>query len=174
MENPLQKTDKMENTSPVIFTGYRTVKTGVMKIPYPPSKVFPLLCPQREYDWVPGWDCEMIYSESGYAEQGCIFKTKFPHEGDSIWIMTDYKPDHLIRIVKTAPDLFLLQWSLELTESSEGTTDLKMTYSMTGLSQTGNIFVRTFMDAGFGGLMDRLEKSMIYYLKTGQKLALAG
>ena len=174
MDNTLQKTDEGEEMFSDIFTGYRAVKSRIMKIPFPVSKVFPLLCPQRESEWVPGWDCKMIYSKSGYAEQGCIFKTKFPHEGESIWIMSDYIPNHLIRIVKTSPDLFLLQWSLELTESSEETTDLNMTYSMTGMSEEGNIFVQAFMDTGFSGLMDRLEKSMNYYLKTGQKLVLSG
>ena len=41
----------------------------------PPEKVFPLLCPVREADWVPGWQYRLIYSESGVAEDGCVFST---------------------------------------------------------------------------------------------------
>ena len=38
-----------------------------------PEQVFPLLCPTREYDWIETWQCELIYSDSGFAEPGCIF-----------------------------------------------------------------------------------------------------
>jgi hypothetical protein len=26
--------------------------------------IFPLLCPQREYDWIESWKCNIIYSKS--------------------------------------------------------------------------------------------------------------
>lgn len=35
-----------------------------------PEAIFPLLCPVREYDWIPGWDCRLVYTESGLAEAG--------------------------------------------------------------------------------------------------------
>ena len=31
-----------------------------------PENIFPLLCPAREADWIPGWDSELIYTKSGY------------------------------------------------------------------------------------------------------------
>ena len=31
----------------------------------PPATVFPLLCPVREAEWVPGWTVRMIHSASG-------------------------------------------------------------------------------------------------------------
>ena len=36
----------------------------------PPDRVFPLLCPVREYDWIDGWECRMVYAETGVAELG--------------------------------------------------------------------------------------------------------
>ena len=58
----------------------------------PPDKVFPLLCPVREADWVPGWKYNLIYSESGVAEDGCVFST--PNDGgpDTTWMVTRYDP----------------------------------------------------------------------------------
>ena len=41
-----------------------------------PEKLFPLLCPARECDWIQGWDCELIYTDSGYAEDNCVFQTR--------------------------------------------------------------------------------------------------
>jgi hypothetical protein len=160
--------------------GLRIAKTWVMEINSPPDQVFPLLCPERERDWVDGWDYEMIYSESGYAEPGCIFKTSIPPEGDSIWIMADYIPDNYIRIIKTCPNLFLLQWSFDLVgkdirgeDSGKIRTDILVNYSMTGLSQKGNEHIRMIMEDVFPKLMTRLEKSMNYYLNTKKKLTLS-
>ena len=45
----------------------------VHRVPAPPAEVFPLLCPVREHDWVEGWQAEVLHSESGVAELGCVF-----------------------------------------------------------------------------------------------------
>ena len=56
----------------------RTIKTHTMLLEGTPESVFPLLCPIREYAWIEPWRCTLIYSESGYAEQDCVFQTDFP------------------------------------------------------------------------------------------------
>lgn len=43
-----------------------------------PEKLFPLLCPTTEYDWIPNWNGELLHSKSGLAEYNAIFKTKIP------------------------------------------------------------------------------------------------
>ena len=43
-----------------------------MVINAPVEDIFPLLGPIREYDWIPGWEADMIWSESGFAEEGAI------------------------------------------------------------------------------------------------------
>ena len=44
-----------------------------------PDRVFPLLCPVQEALWLPGWCAEILHSESGVAELGCVFRT---HDAD--------------------------------------------------------------------------------------------
>lgn len=39
-----------------------------------PEQVFPLLCPVREADWIPGWTTDWVISESGVAEQTVFFR----------------------------------------------------------------------------------------------------
>src|SRR5271167_3067103 len=60
-----------------------------------PEEVFPLLCPVREADWVPQWQYRMIYSESGVAEQGCVFITPEEDGSESIWQCTEYQREAL-------------------------------------------------------------------------------
>ena len=57
-----------------------------------PEKVFPLLCPVREADWLDGWQYSMIYSESGLVEEGAVFSTPCEGEEDTVWIVTKHDP----------------------------------------------------------------------------------
>ncbi|MDX1582508.1 MAG: hypothetical protein R3338_02810, partial [Thermoanaerobaculia bacterium] len=59
----------------------------------PVDKVFPLLCPVRETEWVPGWDPAVVWTESGFAEPDCVFLT--PHESglDSVWVIDEHDAD---------------------------------------------------------------------------------
>ena len=47
-------------------------------VPAPAHRVFPLLCPVREPEWIPGWSCELIHTASRLAEKGCVFRTDSP------------------------------------------------------------------------------------------------
>lgn len=54
-----------------------------------PERIFPLLCPVLEYDWVPGWECELVYTESGVAESGAVFRTERERDGGlDTWVVS--------------------------------------------------------------------------------------
>ena len=44
------------------FTARRIIHTYRQTIDATPEKVFPLLCPVREAEWLDGWQYAMIYS----------------------------------------------------------------------------------------------------------------
>lgn len=58
----------------------RITRHYTQRIEAPPARVFPLLCPVREADWLEGWGeiVEMVHSDSGLAEDGCVFLTRPP------------------------------------------------------------------------------------------------
>lgn len=59
----------------------KIVKNGfIQRFQASPSKVFPLLCPVRGYEWIESWRCEMLHSNSGIAEKNCVFRTRFPED----------------------------------------------------------------------------------------------
>jgi hypothetical protein len=72
------------------FTANRVVKEYVHEVHARPEKVFPLLCPVREYEWIEGWNCDMLYSESGVAEDNCVFRTHLPDRGEATWVVSKY------------------------------------------------------------------------------------
>jgi hypothetical protein len=146
------------------------VKETVISLPAPPSRVFPLLCPERERDWIEGWDYTMMYSESGYAEPGCVFVSTLPPEGRTIWEFLEHVPDRRIAILRVSPDLVTIRWEMELTEPGAGRTDIHVRWIVTGLSSDGNRYIDEELDGRFAGLMAWLEKLMDYYLRTGRPL----
>ena len=79
-----------------------------------PEAVFPLLCPVREYEWIPNWDCTMIYSDSGVAERGCIFVTR-TDRGDETWTVSRYEPPRAIEFVRVIPGEQVICMDIALT-----------------------------------------------------------
>lgn len=65
---------------------------GRARVAAPPDAVFPLLCPVREYEWIDGWSCQLIFSDSGFVEDGCVFTTRLTGEGPTVWVTTRHDP----------------------------------------------------------------------------------
>jgi hypothetical protein len=155
---------------PTRGSGLRAEKEAVLHLPSPPSRVFPLLCPERERDWIAGWDYEMVYSASGYAEPGCIFVTTAPPEGLTIWEFVEHVPDRHLVINRITPGLVSIRWQMDLSEPAEGTTALAIRWTVTGLSPEGNRYIREGLDERFRGLTAWLENLLDHYLRTGTAL----
>ncbi len=43
------------------------------EIDAPSEHIFPLACPVEELRWIPDWEYELVYSQSGVNETDCIF-----------------------------------------------------------------------------------------------------
>ena len=154
-------------SQPTHGSGSRATRKAVLHLHAPPAKVFPLLCPERERDWIAGWDYTMVYSQSGYAEPGCVFTTTLPDEGMTIWTFTEHVPDRRVVISGVTPGLMSVHWEMDLSEPTPGDTDLAATWTVTGLSEEGNRFVDTQLDERFSGLMGMIGQSLDHYLRTG-------
>ena len=133
----------------------------------PPEEVFPLLCPVRESDWVPGWQYRLIYSKSGVAEAGCVFITA-ENGRETTWIVTDYDPVALrIAFAWVDPGAVAAEIHLSL-ERSAGNTRTLIRYTYTGLSPEGNRQVERFDETWFRHKMQSWEAAINHYLRTGK------
>ena len=153
----------------------RVVREHVQTSPATPEQVFPLLCPVREAEWVPGWRYRMIHSQSGVAEPGCVFTTP-EDEGsgagsddacsEDTWVVTEYQLPRRIGFVWLRPELVAARLRFEL-EPAEGKTRLHARYEYTGLSAAGNAAVAGYSAAWFENKMRRFEAALNHYLETG-------
>ncbi len=132
--------------------------------------VFPLLCPVREYEWIETWDCRLIYSESGLAEDNCIFTTRFPSQGgEEVWIVSHYEKDREIQFVRVN-DLRVSAFYITLTDNGDGTTTAVWKHVATGLNEQGNDWVRQYTDEVFQQTVQLRERMPNHFLATGTML----
>jgi hypothetical protein len=115
---------------------WRQLRSFVQHIRATPAEVFPLLCPEREKDWLPGWDARMIFSRSGIAERGAVFETQ--HEsGRTLWIVTEYDPPRRVAFARWQPDGLVVHIEISLGRHHEGTTAVCITYTYTAVDEAG-------------------------------------
>lgn len=157
------------------FNFRRATKTCTQKYVASPSEVFPLLCPVREYEWIHGWKCEVIYSESGFVEEGCIFKTSFPGQEGAIWVTTKHDAANKeVQFIRVVPEVLVVEMRIALEDSHDGGTSACFTYIFTALSEKGNTYIENNAEMEFNHSMVLLEKSMNHFLATGQMLKGSG
>ncbi len=137
-----------------------------------PEKVFPLLCPVREADWVPGWQYRLIYSESGVAEDGCVFTTPNDSGPETIWMVTHYDPQAFtIAYAWVEPGRVATQIRISLAPAPGGKTSARIGYLYTGLSPAGNAQLERFTADWFRTKMQSWEAALNHYLRTGKLIS---
>ena len=157
------------------FRAQHIARTYTWEIPAPPDRVFPLLCPVRESEWIPGWSCELIYSESGVAEKGCIFKTSFPGEGEELWVVTRHEPESgRFDAVRFIDGSRLVAVEVSLSSADGGSSTLVWTQTVTALNDAGNEYIDAFSEPAQQARMDALGKMLAHYCGTGRMLGAGG
>lgn len=141
----------------------------------PPDKVFPLLCPVREVDWLPGWKHRLIYSESGVAEDGCVFTTPNESGSETTWTVTHYDPAAFaIHYAWVEPGRIATQLRISLAPAPGGKSSTQIRYFYTGLSPAGNTALDRYTPDWFQDKMQRWELAINHYLCTGKPISSGG
>lgn len=148
---------------------YRVVRKYTQTLEGAPEKVFALLCPVRETEWVPGWNPLIVYTNSGYAETECIFVTG-DSKAESLWVMTDYDKARLcLEIIKVTPWTTVAKINIRLRGNDKGETDAEIVYSYTALDEAGKQFVDDYSEDYFEQFMQFWQASLNKYLTVGSK-----
>jgi hypothetical protein len=119
---------------------------GSFHLEAPRSRVFPLFTARGERDWAPGWNPEML---SGAEERGSAFRTQHEHGQETIWLVTEYRPQEgRVSYARAALGSNIGLVDVVCTESADGGTDVSVRYTLTALTESGGVFVGKFLDAG--------------------------
>lgn len=135
---------------------------------FPADRVWPQLCPTREYDWIETWECDLVHSASGYNEPGCVFRTDFPAEGGpEVWMTCRFDPPKRIEFVRTNAAR-VIHFIIALAPDGDGTR-VSWTQRVVALNEAGNAYVRE-KPGMFAAQMKTLERMLGHYLATGEML----
>jgi hypothetical protein len=104
----------------------------------PVIEVFPLLCPVREAEWLPGFKARMIYSDSGLAEPNCVFTTSRAGEPDTVWTITVHdRESGRVEFLRVTPGLVATHIVVQLRNQSDTQSTAEITYVHTALAPAG-------------------------------------
>ena len=146
----------------------RIVRTYTQHLKASPSKVFPLLCPVKEYEWIEHWKCDVVYTESGYAENNCIFKTDFNNDGpEKIWVVTTYIPNEKIEFIVTNPNQ-VIRFGITLKADNNGGTIAEWKQIITALNENGEKYIAELTEEKYTEEKKNLEEILNYYLTTNK------
>lgn len=158
----------MNNTQ---FHPKRITRSYQQTIKARPEKVFPLLCPVREAEWLDGWQYSMIYSASGLVEEGAVFKTPHPGEEDTVWVVTKHDiTTYEVEFVRFTPNSRTCVLKIKVIPKDDVSSHVDIIYIYTGITPEGNSFVEDLTEEKFLEAVTFWEKSMNYFLETGNKL----
>lgn len=153
-----------------VFKAKRVIQSCEVRILAPAARVFPLLCPVREFEWIELWSCDLIYSDSGVAEHNCIFQTDRVGEGKRTWVVSRYEPNKAVEFVIFQQDLGVIKMDLYLSENGDGTSNLRVMYTITGLNKAGNAAIVDLPKDLIRQRWTLLETAMNHYLQIGEML----
>ena len=112
----------------------------------------------------------MVYSDSGFAEQDCIFQTNFPQDGpEDTWVVSRYEKPTLVEFVRVN-GIRAIRYAIILRQVGEGRTEAEWRQIITGLNDEGDRFVKGLSDEAYRQRMQVLEQMLNHYLTTGQML----
>jgi hypothetical protein len=144
---------------PVPVLAPRIVRSFVQHIQASPEEVFPLLCPELEKAWLPGWAYRMIHSASGVAERGAVFET--PHAmGTTKWIITEHQPARRVAFARWQPDGVVVHIEISLGRQHAGTTAVCIEYTFTPTDEASGAILAASTEQEWLHTMAHWEGSM--------------
>jgi len=148
----------------------RSTRRYRQSIAAPPRDVFPLLCPVHEREWLDGWACTMIHSDSGVAEKACIFVTE-SDGAPAVWTVTEHRPPDRIAFFQVRPGRVAIDIGIDLEPELGGRSRVDVAYTMTALTGAGERDVADWTEGVWNATMSFWERSMNHWLETGEILA---
>jgi hypothetical protein len=153
------------NTHPASVAGTRLVRTFRQTLRASHEQVFPLLCPVREKEWLPGWEARMIHSASGLAEPGAVFSTR--HGGaEIVWFIAEHRPSYRVRFVRWHPGEMVVDCELDLSSPVPNTTWLDVRYTYTAVASAGRTRIEGMTPQQWLAQMNHWESHLNDYLAT--------
>ena len=141
----------------------RLVRRFVQHIHAAPERVFPLLCPEMEQRWLPGWTYRMIHSATGFAEAGAIFATG-DAEQPTLWVVVTHEACQRVGFVRWQADGLIVHIEITLRARADGGSDVAIAYTYTVAGVGGEAALVRLSEDEWRKMMDFWQSSMNQWL----------
>lgn len=145
------------------------------EIKAPSQKIFQLACPVEELRWIPDWEYQLIYSESGTNETHCIFNEEksgpvfFSKPYTTTWTTILYDPDHLrIRFHLSIETKASIAFNIAIDDVGPHISRVTWNLTFTGLDQEANEMNEKEIHEKLGFVTGFLSESLKHYCETGK------
>ena len=145
----------------------RVTRSYTMTLHAGVERVFPLLCPVREHEYLDDWNATILYSESGVAEPDCVFQTPNEEGPPTTWCIAQHDPAAgKILFVMFTPESRVSQLGIRVRPDSGNTTEATFTYTHTAIAPDGRDFIGVFTEDAFLAKMGAFEQKLNTYLQS--------
>jgi hypothetical protein len=155
------------------FRAKRIVCSVNETIKAPLDKIFPLLCPVEESKWINNWEYQLICSDSGVNEKGCIFIEEisgpvlFGLPVKTKWITTLHEPNTRIQFVLVSEEMSIIIFDIELSDQGNDSSSAQFRFTYIPLREDaiGETTKEKLML-----ILTLLMSWLKYYCETGEML----
>jgi hypothetical protein len=151
-----------------MFEAQHVTRSEVLLFGVPPAQLFPLFTPLKEKQWSEGWDPQMIFSTSATAEEeGCVFTSRHVGEPETLWVLAHYDPVRFrLAYAAFTPSLRVSHISIECVPAADSHSEVRVSYAITGLSDSGNEYVARYTPEHFRQFMHHWQHAIAHYLAS--------
>lgn len=141
--------------------------SGSFRIDQPVDRVFPLMSPEGEKLWVPGWDYEDVMGTTDLSEDYVFITSSHDHAAaDAIWLVKRFEPEtHLVELYKIEPGEKVGFVRVRCRESG-GETEVEVSYKYMALSESGRRFVSGFDRVAFEEYIGEWKRLLREYFES--------
>ena len=122
------------------------------------NDVFPLLCPVRRYEWDADWNCELVHTDSGVAEELCVFRVE-SGSNQGTWCVTRYQQGQSISLFRVNAD-FITEVNISAYANPNGGSTIHWEVTSTGHSDAGDAAITAATDEAFIAEVQQLTQQL--------------
>ena len=130
------------------FTALHVHRTHAFEVDAPLARAFAFFEPEGERAWAQGWDPRYLHPVDGTARAGMAFTTDHGGE-ETLWTMVTHEPGQgIVEYARLTPGSRLGTVRVQCAPLDAARTQVKVTYVLTALTESGNATLREF-DRGY-------------------------
>lgn len=146
------------------FAAEHVTRTASLVVDRPVAEAFAFFTPEGERSWAGKWDPAYHHPADGTMQPGLVFTTGEGEE-HTIWTVLRHEPEFgLVEYMRTTPGSRTGTVLVQCSPLGDARTRVMVAYSLTALSESGNLVLRGLTDLAFREYIESWEAAIAQVL----------